>query len=379
MKAVRNKTFTSGKRMAQMWSTVLLLALVQAMWAANNPDISVALGVGGKDHVQLGRTTSLTATLAWPASVTPVNGTFTWTVTPAGALTFDNATQAGSSTSTVVVTGIVAGTATVKVKWATSSGNYSSPEATKQIVVVDLKHSTIKMAANGTTPRTRTTVGVCEEVKFWLDPAPGSVSWSASGGTPSTSTLQEYLWTAPEVGGEITITATSDDTSYTVNMTVIPPSSISAVKVADFSTAGAVFDGNAGEIPSGWAGAGMFLQLTLQPTTVCFGNLNWREGAAPMTGQSGYFLTQTAPHPATPVAGGYEVADDNDNLDDTAAFTVQPPIASGSFTWSIPQRYLKRGASGDHPIYTVDQTCTIAPNFSATVSKFGVTSESRTP
>ena len=123
------------------YALVLLFALGLAptMWGANNPDIVVGMAVGGREYLQLDKTTTLRATLVWPDGTPLSSGIFTWSASPANAVSFNQTSQPGSTISEVDITGASPALTTITVHWEADRSGYSSPDATLDVLVLDLK------------------------------------------------------------------------------------------------------------------------------------------------------------------------------------------------------------------------------------------------
>lgn len=118
----------------------------------------------------------------------------------------------------------------------------------------------------------RKTVGLGEVTYF--TPEFTGVKFSSSGGTGSMEKDGTYKWVAPATAGDHTITATDDTGTTTIKMKVVAPTSVAGTKTSEY-TAG---------YAAGSHGAGMYLDLILQPTAVNFQNLEWKEEQGPITG-----------------------------------------------------------------------------------------------
>lgn len=86
-------------------------------------------------------------------------------------------------------------------------------------------------AAPDDTPDTRTTVAVCEEVRFNVDPF-DLATWVATAGKPLEGEDLFFVWTAPEDPQVVTITGTDRKGNVcTIEITVIKPSGVSFTNV----------------------------------------------------------------------------------------------------------------------------------------------------
>jgi hypothetical protein len=205
----------------------------------------------------------------------------------------------------------------------------------------------------------RTTVGVGEEATFACDPAGGT--WPATGGTGTADPDGLYQWQAPGTPGSVTITYTAEERTGTVTMTVVEPERITSTKT--------------GSLPATRAGAGMSLNLTIHPLSVCFANAEWYEVPGPGT-PTGYFERFPASDLAHDTAAGaghwVNMGFDNQNVSDRAGFTGWGrPWSQGTWTWSIPTHY--RAAGGPSTLFHTETQVMTVTNTSgdATVSKYG--------
>jgi hypothetical protein len=127
----------------------------------------------------------------------------------------------------------------------------------------------------------RTSLGVAEVVS--LGTMPAETTWSTSAGTLSALSGSGTVLTAPYTAGSATVTATIRKVSLSIDFGVVEPSGISStIRQKDY------FE------PPG-VGAGMQMNIVLQPTTVSFGNVEMTEPAEATTGITGYFLSHTPP------------------------------------------------------------------------------------
>jgi len=266
--------------------------------------------------------------------------------------------------------------------------------------------TTAKHAADGTTPDSRATVGVCEKVTFAVDPAMVAV-WTADDGDPKTGNGKTFAWTAPEKeNAKVTITATMGTTVCKKEMKVIKPASAAWKKLDSTITAG--YGAN--------AGCQMKLkELTLTPLTVNFERIQVQEVSGPASDIEGYFkndppFSNTTPKAGPPpVAAGllYHRADGTTGLGngvwqsinsknlgngtDTAGAAppgippgfVQGGFTDGTFTWAIPMNYrcVDNAAGAGINFATINQVTTIKKDGTLSVTKddAAICKVSRTP
>jgi hypothetical protein len=186
-------------------------------------------------------------------------------------------------------------------------------------------------------PDERTEVGVKEIVELMY---PETSTWTASRGdiTPPGAS-GNAVWTAPETGGSVTITATpASGTPATLPMTVVAPSNRSLVKQSDRT-----YD-------AGKAGSGFVSRVTIMPNNVSFTGIEVREETA-VALATGYYDTVLGwngkNHPQT--ARWLPLDNTNSGIIDTVG--TNPPgsggtFAPGVFIWPIPQNYRAVGVGG---------------------------------
>jgi hypothetical protein len=226
---------------------------------------------------------------------------------------------------------------------------------------------TVNAAPNGA-PNTRTEIGVGEQVRFT---GSASGTWSMSGGTAvGVTSGTTFLWKAPEVGGSVTITLTNGSNTATTTMNVIAPTSLSMTKRSEDS------------IPAGTAGAGMLLNVTINPLNVCLGETQLLEVPGPATNITGYFTqfsATTLKHNPSP---NYTPFGDNNTLccDHAALNGLSSPFSNGTFQWDIPNKYKLDGEpdSSGRNFTTTTQLFTIDSAGTVTITKAGA-SVSRSP
>ncbi|HEV7553994.1 MAG TPA: hypothetical protein VGO00_01000, partial [Kofleriaceae bacterium] len=133
--------------------------------------------------------------------------------------------------------------------------------------------TTVFRAPSGA-PDSRRAVGVGESVVFH---ATQGGSWTASHGTKIGHAGKTFTWTAPETGGSTTVTFHHANKTVHTAINVIAPNTL-AMKVAKHDS-----------IPKGTMGAGMITNVTIGPTSVSFGNVEWLEVPGGPSSVSGYF------------------------------------------------------------------------------------------
>jgi len=110
---------------------LVLILLCQLAYGATNPDISVAVDLGGSDSVLVGKSGTVTATLQWPpGDYSKPAGNYAWTVTDGIKIT------AGQGTASITIQGVISELAKATVQW-TASG-FDSPTGNKDIKVIGI-------------------------------------------------------------------------------------------------------------------------------------------------------------------------------------------------------------------------------------------------
>ncbi len=210
----------------------------------------------------------------------------------------------------------------------------------------------------------RSVVGIGEEVTF-TGAGGESGTWTADGGTPTAASGNKFVWSAPGTAGNFTIKFTVGDKSATKAMSSILPTSVKFTKTNDW-----------GPDADWMMGAGMDLDMELQPLTVSFTKATIREQPGGASNVSGYFAAgkgDISHHPtADPTlirnnnkAGSYDEA----HLADASGDLWPRPLSVGSMTWSIPYLFTAAGAV-DQPFSIVTQTMSIVDSKgTVTVSK----------
>jgi hypothetical protein len=214
--------------------------------------------------------------------------------------------------------------------------------------------------------RTRTTVGVGEQV--FLTHSPGSATWTTTAGTVSPSTGTIVIFTALDTAQTVTVTGGA----ATIVFTVIAPSS---VHMDRFSGTGVKHQFNRPD-------SGIETLPFLLPDTVNFLNVTYRELNTGATASGVYschgggsvghckqpaggacpdlFMTDTV----VPSKGTQAVRGDCVYSGDCS---VAAPFAPGSISFSIPYEY-KVGAGAYHHFHTVAQVSTLAADASTLTS-----------
>ena len=240
---------------------------------------------------------------------------------------------------------------------------------------------TITSETVATTPgaRTRTTIGVGEEVN--LTHSPGSAAWTTTvGPAPLSATNGDrVIFTAPDTAPATTQRITVTAGAATISFDVLAPTSVTQERVAGTGVKHTV----------NRADSGIALLTFLGPDTVNFSRVRWRElddaGVA-----TGVYSCNPASGGHCGAGGGGAPCPDNPLSDTVVAGKgtqdlpppdcaysghcgTAPPFAPGSITLTIPYEY-KVGAGAFHRFATVTQLHTLAADASTlTTSKAGAT------
>jgi hypothetical protein len=196
--------------------------------------------------------------------------------------------------------------------------------------------TTVKAAPSGAA-NTRKTVGVGEAVDLT---ASAAGTWSASAGTASGPSSTTFRWTAPATAGTVAIRLTSGNQQATETITVVAPTGISMRNVGSHASL------------VGTGGACMLTEVTLLPTSVCLGAVQWLEVPGPATGIKGFFEKYSAstlhhdPNPNYAVINDsniMEAGPNNGPNDHCSWHSTAGPYKAGTFRWVIPNRYILDG------------------------------------
>jgi hypothetical protein len=260
----------------------------------------------------------------------------------------DNASSQGWTGGPTTFTGVIPGdfsgvhTGKFKGTYAPTGGGEGKgpgePPPWKGDAKAQVATLTTQTVATTPADRTRTTIGVDEEVDVATKPAV-NVKWSVEGGgavAPAEGMTTRF--TAPDAGATCKVIATyPDGRKSSIEYSVIPPND------AAF-TAAAPFFHTKGFPSSGFTGT----PIVIQPTTVSFYNIESREGKAKVTSDGVFAGFNGVEHPngiyvtiteANRLNGSDEVRTKGSNV-------VVGGDFSGKLTWPIPWLYHKKGAAG---------------------------------
>jgi hypothetical protein len=210
---------------------------------------------------------------------------------------------------------------------------------------------TSKTVATAPGPRTRTTIGVGEEVT--LRHLPGSVAWSTTGGTLSAAAGKAVTLTAPDTAQTVTVTGGT----LTLAFTVIAPSGVHMDR----------YPGTGIRHTRDRPDSGIQTLPYLLPDTVNFYNIQYHEvdvGAVCSGVYTPFHSIGHDAHPATltlsktVVKGKGTKANVKDSVYSGDPGTAAP-FAPGSIVFSIPYEY-KVGAGAFANFATIAQTSSLA-------------------
>lgn len=181
--------------------------------------------------------------------------------------------------------------------------------------------------------RSRTEVGVAEEVDIKIYPSPGGVTWSISGGGALTELSgEETRFIAPSNTAICPVTINFSGHSITKNFGVREPAGV----------VDAFFVPCTNAIPPGKAGAIMKLRAVIGPTNVSFDHLECLEVGMDATNCTGYFAGGAPSHIGNGADRWFPLNAAN-QWEDTCAIQepyVAPPWQNGgSFEWLIPAQW----------------------------------------
>lgn len=219
----------------------------------------------------------------------------------------------------------------------------------------------------------RTTLGVGENVSVYFNPAPPvGAAWTATAGSLSGGG-SGVVFTAPGTGGGATVTANVRSATFPIDFSVIEPSGVTAT-----------LRGSADPYNIGVAGAGMQMDVVLQPTTVSFSAVQMEEVGEPASNVTGYFIYHPPPsHVGNgadvwhPVNCSNKVLGPPIDLFDHAYYggiSVLPgPWSLGGFTWPIPALWkVGNGPTKTLPGWT-SQQFSLGADGTMMISKLGHT------
>jgi hypothetical protein len=200
-----------------------------------------------------------------------------------------------------------------------------------------------------------------------LGTMPAETTWSTSAGTLSTLYGSGTVLYAPHTAGSATVTATVRKVSLSIGFGVVEPSGVNAYVNA------------VNHYGNGVAGAGMQLNVTLQPTTVSFSQVQIYEVGEDASSISGYFNSHPPLSHTVSGANVWHGVYCNNLIDDfdycnyygNDSQHLPPPWSAGSFTWQIPALWRVVGDSSTHSLSWSDQVFSLDGSGTLTITKYG--------
>jgi hypothetical protein len=203
-------------------------------------------------------------------------------------------------------------------------------------------------------PRTRTNIGVGEQVNLGLAGAPpGNLTWSTSAGTLETNGANIIL-TAPDTSNMVIVTVTYSGGSCSTAFLVIQPS-------------GYLLENS--NVTSAYCpptNSNIYLEYSanvyVQPDTVNFGNIsNYESGAIPIT--QGYYTNYSnrnhSANGPNGVTSNVVAGKGTLTIGDIIGGGGVPPYSNGQFTWPIQWSY-SVGAGSTNVVQTINEIFTLA-------------------
>ena len=214
--------------------------------------------------------------------------------------------------------------------------------------------------------RARTEVGVAEKVNIEINPDPGGVTWSVSGGgSLNTNAGYIVIFTASSNASTCPVTINFLGNSLTKNFEVKEPIGVVDAFFVPCTNCA---------IPLGEAGAKMKLRAVIGPTNVSFDHLECYEIGMDATNRTGYF-TNGAPSHIGNGADHWIPLNVANQWEDTVGIRepyVAPPWQDGgSFEWPIPAQWHigTNGPANSMPGW--NQMFELYSNGTVEVTKFG--------
>jgi hypothetical protein len=251
------------------------------------------------------------------------------------------------------------------------AGTLGTCAKTNVVVVMKIESETV---ATIPVDRTRTTIGVGEEVDLTLKPASlGTATWSLTGGgTLNPTSGLTTRFTAPESHTNCVVTAQFMGESCSKPFTVVEPASESA------TTNGAA---PPDPFPVGSQGVCMNMIITIEPTSVSFYRVQMKEESGPASNVTGYMTNFSAAALYHSANTNWVTLSEGNKHGDHAHHTGFPnlPWGVGGFDWVIPVywRVVDGSTSNSFPSSTQSIRMTDT-NGTTSVTKLGA-SATRTP
>jgi hypothetical protein len=228
-----------------------------------------------------------------------------------------------------------------------------------------LKHQTYNPALTDTN-RSRTTLGVGEEVSLSFSPAmPYAMDWTTTAGSVSPTFYPSTTLTAPSnATPTVTVTATfRGGRSVTFpSFTVVEPTGIDHAKIVGTNS-----------FPLGSVGAGMTNDFWIAPTLVSFYRVNIMEIGEDGTNIWGFYSQWTPQQLHHSTADHWSGLNANNQTYDYASFAPAGLTnwAAGGYEWEIPMRWQVKGTDFTNVMAGCNQVFTIDSSGTARVDKYG--------
>jgi hypothetical protein len=226
-----------------------------------------------------------------------------------------------------------------------------------------LKHTTYYPALTDTN-RSRTTIGVGEEVTFGFTPTMAyAMDWTTTAGSVSPTLDSSTKLTAPSNAASGLIVTAKLRGGKSVQFppfSVVEPSSIDHAKIIGTNT-----------YPTGSAGAGMTNAVWFAPTSVSFYRVNMMEVGLDATNISGFFTNNTA-NQLHHNPNSWITLDQTNHFNDWASFGSYSSWGSGgAFSWNIPYKWQVIGSGVTNSMVGYSQVFSIDANGTARINKYG--------
>ena len=214
--------------------------------------------------------------------------------------------------------------------------------------------------------RSRTTVGVGEEIRLFFAPAlPTTTTWSATGGSLVPDVESRTVFTAPSNAANVTVTAHVGGASLAKAFTVLEPSGYAA----------ALISSTPDRFGAGHCGAMMYLKVWFGPRNVSLYRVQIEEVGLDPTVMWGYYANKNPAnyHHYSDTFIGLNEDNSWTSLDwcQGGASDPPPPYAPGGLTWTIPARWRIEGGA-EHPMQGWDEVFTLDAAGTFRIEKFGV-------
>lgn len=206
----------------------------------------------------------------------------------------------------------------------------------------------LKSSVEGGANEFRTTLGLAEYVALKVVGNTASVSeWKITGGRFIFEGGRSAQWQAPCEPGDYTVTAEfSDGSNCELEFTVIPPEDIVYTKQREmtFEEMAGILGAPPGTQDWQFLGAGMFMDMVVEPTSVNFSLLGFREVPGPavkVRDEYNFIEQEEIAHVTT---GLFAYPDSSNKLTrpDRATTGLAPNEAwlTGGYQWEIPLEYI---------------------------------------